>query len=86
MTDLVHYSPAGSGEELFTLDATVTVRIDAKHTGSAFELFQVVAARGPAAPPRREPWAKAFYVLQGQLAILVDMSARHGVTLAPPVS
>ncbi|PWK81465.1 hypothetical protein C8D88_11787 [Lentzea atacamensis] len=65
-------STAGEGEELTAPDATITVRISGKHTGGAFELFEVDAPRGEAAPPHRTPWPKAYYVVHGRMAVLLD--------------
>jgi quercetin dioxygenase-like cupin family protein len=59
----------GEGEELYTADATVTVKCRAAHTGGGYEVFEVDAARGPVVPAHREPWAKAFYVLHGRMAV-----------------
>jgi quercetin dioxygenase-like cupin family protein len=69
---MTHISSAGEGLELFSPDATVTVKIDAKHTDGAFEMFEVDAPRGPTVPPHGTPWSKAFYVLHGRMAVLVD--------------
>lgn len=63
---------AGEGEELTVPDARITVRISGKYTGGAYELFEVNAPRGETAPPHRTPWPKAYYVLQGRMAVLLD--------------
>ncbi|WP_086668785.1 cupin domain-containing protein [Lentzea kentuckyensis] len=61
-----------TAEELTAPDATVTVRISGKDTGGAYELFEVDAPRGEAAPPHRTPWPKCYYVLHGRMAVLLD--------------
>jgi quercetin dioxygenase-like cupin family protein len=65
-------STAGDGEELTVPDAKITVRISGEHTGGAYELFEVDAPRGEAAPPHRTPWPKTYYVLHGRMAVLLD--------------
>ncbi|MFI6094497.1 cupin domain-containing protein [Lentzea sp. NPDC051213] len=79
---------AGEGEELTAPDAKITVRISGKHTGGAYELFEVDAPRGEAAPPHRTPWPKAYYVLHGRMAVLLDgelhdLSPGDAITIAP---
>ncbi len=59
------------GQELHSPDAIITVKAGAEHTG-AFELFEVDAPRGPAVLPHGTPWPKAYYVLHGRMAVLVD--------------
>jgi quercetin dioxygenase-like cupin family protein len=66
------FSTAGDGFELTSPDAKITVKVDAAHTGGAYELFEVDAPRGSTMPPHREPWAKTSYVLHGRMAVLVD--------------
>ncbi|MPZ83507.1 MAG: cupin domain-containing protein [Actinophytocola sp.] len=65
----VHHCAPGDGDELVSPDATITVKVGARHTGGGYELFEVDAPRGPAVPPHREPWGKAFYVLHGRLLV-----------------
>ncbi|WP_106178463.1 cupin domain-containing protein [Prauserella shujinwangii] len=72
MTTRAHLSTAGEGVELSSPDAKVTVKAGAEHTGGAYELFEIDAPRGPAVPLHRTPWAKAYYVLFGRMAVLVD--------------
>jgi hypothetical protein len=64
MTEQVQYTAAGEGIELNAPDAVLTVKIDAAHTGGAYEMFGVDAPRGPATPLHRTNWPKAYYVLQ----------------------
>ncbi|MEU4744552.1 cupin domain-containing protein [Actinosynnema sp. NPDC023658] len=67
-----HVSTAGEGFELNSPDARITVKVDAAHTDGAYELFEVDAPRGPTVPPHGTPWATAYYVLHGRMAVLVD--------------
>jgi quercetin dioxygenase-like cupin family protein len=69
MTESVHLSEAGAGAEYAAPDAMVTVKISGEHTGGSYELFEVDAPRGQAAPPHSEAWNKAFYVLQGRILV-----------------
>ncbi|NKE55921.1 cupin domain-containing protein [Lentzea sp. PSKA42] len=78
----------GEGEELTAPDAKITVRISGKHTDGAYELFEVDAPRGEAAPPHRTPWPKAYYVLHGRMAVLLDgelhdLSPGDAITIPP---
>jgi quercetin dioxygenase-like cupin family protein len=75
MTQLVQHTAAGEGIELTAPDAVVTVKIDAVHTDEHYELFEVDAPRGPATPPHREGWAKAYYVLHGRMIVQVEDEA-----------
>lgn len=80
---VVHHSAAGDGEEFAAPDAMITVKVGARHTGGGYELFEVDAPRGPAAPPHREPWGKAFYLLHGRLLVQVGT---EGFDLSPGAS
>jgi quercetin dioxygenase-like cupin family protein len=80
---LVHHSAAGEGDEIVAPDATLTVKVGARHTDGGYELFEVDAQRGLAGPPHREPWGKAFYLLHGRLLVQVD---DEGFDLGPGAS
>jgi len=75
MTYQVQHTAAGEGIELASPDAVVTVKIDGGHTDDRYELFEIDAPRGPATPPHREGWAKAFYVLNGRMIVQVEDEA-----------
>jgi quercetin dioxygenase-like cupin family protein len=82
---------AGEGAVLTVPDATITVRISAEDTGGAYEVFEVDAPRGEAAPPHRTPWPKAYYVLHGRMAVLLDgelfdLSPGDAITIPPNAS
>jgi quercetin dioxygenase-like cupin family protein len=72
MTHLVQHTAAGEGRELTAPDGVHTVKIDATHTDDQYELFEVDAQRGPATPPHRTGWAKAYYVLNGRILVQVE--------------
>jgi quercetin dioxygenase-like cupin family protein len=79
----IHLSAAGSGQEYVAPDATVTVKIGAEHTAAEYELFEIDAPRGPAAPAHTEPWSKAYYVLQGRILV---QAGDQGHDLGPGAS
>jgi quercetin dioxygenase-like cupin family protein len=83
MTEQVQFTPAGEGAELNAPDAVLTVKIDAAHTDGAYEVFEVDAPRGPATPPHRTNWPKAYYVLQGRMLVQVE---NEGYDLTPGAS
>jgi quercetin dioxygenase-like cupin family protein len=83
MTASVHVSAAGTGTEYVAPDATVTVKVGAEHSGDGYELFEVDAPRGPAAPTHAESWSKAFYVLQGRILV---HAGDQGYELGPGAS
>jgi quercetin dioxygenase-like cupin family protein len=72
MTHLVQHTAAGEGRELTAPDGVHTVKIDATHTDDQYELFEFDAQRGPATPPHRTGWAKAYYVLNGRILVQVE--------------
>jgi len=75
MANRVTYTPAGTGDRLFTVDSTATVKIFAADTDGAYELFELESPQGAHVPPHRHPWAEAYYVLAGTLD--VQIGARH---------
>jgi quercetin dioxygenase-like cupin family protein len=83
MNESVHLSNAGSGAEYAAPDATVTVKVGAEHTGGQYEVFEIDAPRGAAAPPHAESWSKAFYVLQGRILV---QAGDQGYDLGPGAS
>ncbi|NUR94688.1 MAG: cupin domain-containing protein [Kribbellaceae bacterium] len=83
MSESVHVSSAGTGVEYAAPDATVTVKIGTEHTGGQYEVFEIDAPRADAAPPHRESWSKAFYVLQGRILVQAD---DQGYDLGPGAS
>ncbi len=88
MTQLVQHTPVGEGAELHAPDAVLTVKVDAQHTDGTYEVFEVDAPRGPATPPHRTGWGKAYYVLHGRMVVQVDDEAYDlgpgGSIMIPP--
>ena len=88
MAHQVQHTLAGEGLELSLPDAVITVKIDAAHTDSQFELFEVDAPRGPVTPLHRTPWPKAYYVLSGRMIVQVedegfDLGPGSAITIPP---
>ena len=88
MTQSVQFTAAGEGAELSAPDAVLTVKIDAAHTDGAYEVFEVDAPRGPATPPHRTNWSKAYYMLRGRMLVQVedeayDLTPGASVTIPP---
>jgi quercetin dioxygenase-like cupin family protein len=88
MTHQVQHTAAGEGVELAAPDGVLTVKIDGGHTADTYELFEVDAPRGPTAPPHREGWAKAFYLLSGRMIVQVedeaiDLGPGSSITIPP---
>jgi quercetin dioxygenase-like cupin family protein len=83
MNESVHLSNPGSGAEYAAPDATVTVKVGAEHSGGQYEVFEIDAPRGEAAPPHAESWSKAFYVLQGRILV---QAGEQGYDLGPGAS
>ncbi len=75
MTHLVQHTAIGEGTELTAPDAVLTVKIDAGHTDGHYELFEVDAPRGPATPPHRTGWGKAYYLLHGRMIVQIEAKA-----------
>jgi quercetin dioxygenase-like cupin family protein len=75
MPHRIVHSAAGEGVRLNTVDSLATVKIAASDTSGAYELFELDAPEGPGVPPHRHPWAEAYYVLEGSLA--VQVGRRH---------
>ncbi len=88
MPHLVQLSGAGEGDELIAPDAVLTVKIDAGHTDGHYELFEIDAPRGPATPPHRTGWGKAYYVLYGRMIVQIesegfDVGPGSSITIPP---
>lgn len=80
MTHQIRYRGAGEGTELRAPDATLTIKIDSADTDDGYEVFEVDAPRGLAAPPHRTGWAKSYYLLHGRMIMQIEDQA---IDLAP---
>ncbi|GGE88244.1 hypothetical protein GCM10011313_08640 [Mycetocola zhadangensis] len=53
-------------------DATLTVKVDSQHTDDAYEIFEIDAPDVEPTPFHRTGWAKTYYVLTGEILVVVD--------------
>lgn len=72
MSARIHFTEPGDGLLLDTVDGVHTEKAGAEHTGGAYELFEVALRQGPPMPSRRTPWAKTFYLLDGEMTVEAD--------------
>ncbi|SFB28619.1 Cupin domain-containing protein [Amycolatopsis marina] len=87
MTTTAHYSGPGEGARLPMIDGVHIVKVSAEDTGGVYEVFEVQALRGPAAPPHRSPWAATLYLLEGAVTVQVEGRAFElaaGATISIP--
>ena len=70
------YSPqhlfASEGARLNAPDATLTIKVDSRHTDDSYELFEIDAPQEEPTPLHRTGWAKTYYVLAGELTVFVN--------------
>ncbi|CAL9339760.1 hypothetical protein SUDANB121_00254 [Nocardiopsis dassonvillei] len=72
MSARIHFTEPGGGLLMDTVDGIHAEKAGAEHTGGAYELFEVALRQGPPMPPRRTPWAKTFYLLEGEMSVEAD--------------
>jgi quercetin dioxygenase-like cupin family protein len=72
--------PAGGGARLDTVDAIATEKVASRDTDGTYELFEIDAGEGSGVPPHRHPWPEAYYLLEGELTVLVG---RRTIVLTP---
>ena len=75
MKTTVQYTAAGDGVERTAPDAVLTTKVSAESTANRYELFEVMAPRGPATPLHRTGWDKAYYSLHGRMIVQVGDEA-----------
>ena len=69
--------PSGAGRHYPMIDGDHVAKAAVKDAAGAFEVFEVVAHAGPAAPPHASPWTGVLFVLEGRLTVLVDGTVFH---------
>lgn len=74
-----YVEPAG-GVRHEMIDGTHVVKAGPEATGGAYEVFEVLAPRGPAAPPHSSPWTGTLHLLEGRLQV---RTADDSLDLAP---
>ena len=87
----MNYSPqhlsAGEGTCLHAPDATLTVKVDSRHASDSYELFEIDAPQNGPTPLHRTGWAKTYYVLSGEMVVLVNSDSFElgpGASIAIP--
>ena len=58
------------------LGSDVTIKATVEQTGGAYEVVVVEAAGGGEILPHRHPWAESYYVLDGELEVLLGRRRR----------
>lgn len=66
---------AGEGESFPVLTDTITVKHEAHAT--PYRLYEVRGPRDSGPPPHEHPWAETFYVLDGELDVVVGTETAH---------
>ncbi|GAB2524126.1 cupin domain-containing protein [Nocardiopsis aegyptia] len=69
MSARIHFTAPGDGPAMDTVDGVHVEKAGADHTGGAYELFEIDLRPLPPMPPRRTPWAKTFYLLEGEMTV-----------------
>ncbi|MEV6106118.1 cupin domain-containing protein [Streptomyces sp. NPDC051940] len=72
MPTTAHHTPPGGGVRYEMTDGVHIVKASAEDTCGVFEMFEVLAHPGPAAPPHRSPWSGSLHVLEGTLSAQVE--------------
>jgi quercetin dioxygenase-like cupin family protein len=69
---------AGEGRHHRMIDGDHIAKAVIRDAGGSFEVFEVVVAAGPMAPPHVAPWTGVLFLLQGRITAVVD-GASHDV-------
>lgn len=91
MNSLPQFTDAGDGARLYAPDATLTVKVDSRHTEDAYELFEIDAPNGASTssdrnaptPLHRTGWGKTYYMLSGRILVQIE---QQGYELGPGAS
>lgn len=78
------YVEPGGGARHEMIDGTHVVLAAGEDTGGAYEVFEVLAPRLPAAPPHTSPWTGTLHLLEGELRVLTGEETydlRPGATM-----
>lgn len=71
--DAAEPSVVGDGDTLWFLGTLARMKLDGRHTGGRFALWENVLPRGAAPPLHSHPQDETFYVLEGEMTVwLVD--------------
>jgi quercetin dioxygenase-like cupin family protein len=66
-----HVRP-GEGRHYTMIDGDHIAKAAVQDAVGTFEVFEVIAAAGPMAPPHLSPWTGVLFVLEGRITALVD--------------
>ena len=66
------YVRPGEGRHHPMIDGDHVAKAAVRDAHGAFEVFEVHAEAGPAAPPHVSPWSGVLYVLDGAVSVWVD--------------
>ena len=67
--------PPGAGRSYQMIDGDHVMKVAVHDDAGAFEVFEVVSAAGPMAPPHVSPWSGVLYLLEGRVTAYVDGTA-----------
>jgi quercetin dioxygenase-like cupin family protein len=87
MTITAYHTAPDAGTPYEMADGTHTVKVAAADTGGAFEVFEVLAPPGPAAPRHASPWHSVMYLLEGRVTVHVGNAVHElgpGATMMLP--
>lgn len=79
------YVEPGGGARHEMIDGAHVVKAGPEATGGAYEVFEVVAPRAPAAPLHAAPWTGTLHLLEGEVRFITATEAydlRPGATLS----
>lgn len=68
----MHLTGPRTGDHHHMIDGLHIVTVRPEHTGGVYEMFEIVAERGPAAPPHAAPWSASLFLIDGTLTVTVD--------------
>ncbi|MBW4522100.1 MAG: cupin domain-containing protein [Scytolyngbya sp. HA4215-MV1] len=71
---------SGEGEELHVLGTTLVRKAGEIDTGNTWACFEEIAPVDTASPLHAHPWDEAYYILEGEVEILVD----ENIVMAAP--
>ena len=63
---------SGAGESQLLLTHTITWKTTASDTSGLYAMFEMVDHAGGGAPLHSHPWEETFYILAGEIEILIE--------------
>lgn len=80
---------AGEGEAFQMLSHTFTSKVSADDTNGAWVMFEITDTAGNGAPLHTHPWEETFYILDGELEVVIGnrkVKATKGASLHLPAN